>query len=173
MARSNENGYYEIRTYEAGSIGEKTKFCVPGKKPEGKHSRRQRDAIRKAEQNEYSAQKALARGINANFRTGDLLMGLDYNDKGLERILDWGRRNGLPVDSTDEKEKQDAIWEAAAHELGIALRRVDRRLKKQGLELKAVYCTSDMDGETEEIVRVHHHLVVNKGVESAFLEAWE
>lgn len=173
MARSNGDGYYVIRTYEAGSIGEKTKFFVPGKKPEGKLSRRQRDAIRKAEQNEYSAQKALARGINANFRTGDLLMGLDYNDKGLQRVIDWGRDNGLPVDSADETQRQDAIWEAASHELEIALRRVKNRLKKQGLELKAYYCTSDMDGETGEIVRVHHHLVVNKGVENAFVEVWE
>ena len=60
--------YFCIRTYEAGMIGEKTKFFVPGKRAEnGKLSRRQKNAIRKAEQNEYSAQKALARILNANF----------------------------------------------------------------------------------------------------------
>ena len=77
------------------------------------------------------------------------------------------------MDDADEAKRQNAIWEAATHELEIALRRVKNRLKKQGLELKAYYCTSDMDGETGEIVRVHHHLVVNKGVENAFVEAWE
>lgn len=167
-------GYYVIRTYEAGDIGEKTKFFVPGKRPEkGTLSRRQKNAIRKAEQNEYSAQKRLARLINANFTSGDLLMGLDYSDKGLARAIKWGRENGLAVDSHDEQEKRDAIWEAAAHELDIALRRVRRNLEKQGMELKAIYCTSDMDGDTKEEKRVHHHLIVNAGVQDAFLKAWE
>lgn len=169
-----KEGYYVIRTYEAGQVGEKTKFFVPGKRPEkGGLSRKQKNAIRKQEQNEYSSQKALARILNANFSAGDLFLGLDYSDKGLERVIAWGRKNGLPVDSADEAERQNAIWESAAHELDIALRRVTRRLKKQGVELKAVYCTSDMDGDTGEIVRVHHHLVVNTGVKEAFLAAWE
>lgn len=168
-----KEGYYVIRTYEAGAIGEKTKFFVPGKRPEGKMSRRQKNAIRKAEQNEYSAQKNLARIINANFQTGDLLMGLDYNSIGLKRIEHWARKNDLPIDSEDETEKQNALWEAAAHELDIALRRVKRKLEKQGIELKAVYCTSDMDGDTGEIVRVHHHLVVNAEAKEAFVTSWE
>lgn len=168
-----KEGYFVIRTYEAGAIGEKTKFFVPGKRPDGKLSRRQKNAIRKQEQNEYSAQKALARILNANFGPGDLFLGLDYNDDGLERIKIWGRKHGLPVDSENEMERNDAIWESAAHELDIALRRVKRRLEKQGLELKAVYCTSDMNGDTGEIVRIHHHLIVNAGVQEAFLAAWE
>lgn len=169
-----KEGYFVIRTIEAGDIGEKTKFFVPGKKSEnGKLSRRQKNAIRKQEQNEYSATKRLARSINANFRAGDLFMGLDYSGEGLERILEWGRKNELPVDSDDEGEKQNAIWETAAHELDNALRRVKRALKKEGVELKAIYCTSDMDGDTGEIVRVHHHLIVSAGVQQAFVKAWE
>lgn len=169
-----KRGYFVIRTIVSGDVGEKTKFFVPGEKPEnGKLSRRQKNAIKKQEQNEYSAVKNLARGLNANFKAGDLLMGLDYNDEGLARVLSYGRSCGLPVDSADETERRNAIWEAAAHELEIALRRVKNRLKKQGLELKAYYSTSDMDGETEEAVRVHHHLVVNAGTEDAFLDAWE
>lgn len=169
-----KEGYFCIRTYEAGAIGEKTKFFVPGKRAEnGKLSRRQRNAIRKQEQNEYSSQKSLARILNANFGAGDLFLGLDYSDDGLKRVLDWGRKQGLPVDAEDETVRQDAVWEAAAHELDIALRRVRRKLDKEGIELKAVYITSDMDGETGEIVRVHHHLVANGGVQEAFVKAWE
>lgn len=168
-----KEGYYVIRTYEAGAIGEKTKFFVPGKRPDGKMSRRQKNAVRKAEQNEYSAQKNLARIINANFSAGDLLMGLDYSDNGLKRIYAWARKNDLPIDSENEEERQNAIWEAAAHELDIALRRVKRKLDKQNMELMAVYCTSDMDGDTGEIVRVHHHLVVKAEAREAFVEAWE
>ncbi|MGM9626957.1 MAG: hypothetical protein ACI3V4_02535 [Faecousia sp.] len=166
-------GYFVIRTYKAGEIGEKTKFFVPGKRSEKTLSKRQRAAIHKQEQNEYSAQKALARLINANFQAGDLFLGLDYNDAGLARVKAWARKQGLPIDSQEEGERNDALWEAAAHELDIALRRVKRRLEKQGMELKAIYCTSDMDGDTGEIVRVHHHLIVNAGVQEAFLTAWE
>lgn len=166
-------GYFVIRTYKAGEIGEKTKFFVPGKRSEKTLSKRQRAAIHKQEQNEYSAQKALARLINANFQAGDLFLGLDYNDAGLARVKAWARKQGLPINSQEEGERNDALWEAAAHELDIALRRVKRRLEKQGMELKAIYCTSDMDGDTGEIVRVHHHLIVNAGVQEAFLAAWE
>lgn len=166
-------GYFVIRTYKAGEIGEKTKFFVPGKRSEKTLSKRQRAAIHKQEQNEYSAQKALARLINANFQAGDLFLGLDYSDAGLARVKAWARKQGLPIDSQEEGERNDALWEAAAHELDIALRRVKRRLEKQGMELKAIYCTSDMDGDTGEIVRVHHHLIVNAGVQEAFLAAWE
>lgn len=168
-----KEGYYVIRTYESGAIGEKTKFFVPGKRPDGKMSRRQKNAIRKAEQNEYSAQKNLARILNANFTAGDLFLGLDYNDMGMTRIRHWARKHDLPIDEGTEEEKQNALWEAAAHELDIALRRVKRKLEKTGTELKAVYCTSDMDGDTGEIVRVHHHLVVNADAKEAFVEAWE
>ena len=168
-----QEGYWVVRTYEAGAVGEKTKFFVPGSRPTGKIRRKDRDAARKQEQNEYSAQKALARLIHANFSSGDLLMGLDYSKEGLSRILEWGREHGLPVDAEDDALRLDAIWEAASHELDNALRRVKRRLKKQGVDLKAVYATSDMDGETGETVRVHHHLVVSAGTQDAFLDAWE
>lgn len=169
-----KEGYFVIRTYEAGDVGDKTKFFVPGKRPEnGKLSRRQKNAVKKQEQNEYSSQKALARLINANFLAGDLLLGLDYNDEGMERILNWGREHGLMVDSEDEGIRRDAIWEAAAHELETCLRRVKRRLAKKGLELKAIYCTSDMDGKTGELVRVHHHLIIRSVAKDAFLDAWE
>ena len=167
-----KEGYWVIRTYEAGPIGEKTKFFIPGDRPTGKIRRKDRDAVRKQEQNAYSAQKTLARLLNENFKAKDLLMGLDYSEEGLEKVKAWGRKKGLPIDSDNEQEAQDALWEAASHMLDNALRRVKRRLKDDQ-ELKAVYITSDMDGQTGEIVRVHHHLVVNAGMEQAFLSAWE
>ena len=168
-----KEGYWVIRSYEAGPIGEKTKFFVPGDRPTGKLRRKDRDAVRKQEQNAHNAAKTLARLLNENFIAGDLLMGLDYSEEGLEKVKAWGRANGLPVDSEDEGQSRDAIWESAAHQQELCLRRVSRRLKKQGIELKAAVITSDMDGQTEEAVRVHHHLVVPAGVQEAFLEAWE
>lgn len=164
-------GYYVIRTYDSGPVGEKTKFWVPGKRPEGKLSRRQRNALKKREQNEYSAQKTMARILNANFGPGDLLIGLDYSETGMNRILSWAKDKGLNTQHPEEG--QDAIRRAASHALDNALRRVKRQLQKEGRELKALYITSDMDGDTGEIVRVHHHLVVSGGTAEAFRKAWE
>ena len=168
-----QEGYWVTRTYQAGAVGEKTKFFIPGARPTGRISRRAKDAMRKQEQNEYASQKALARLINHNFGTGDLLLGLDYSDKGIEKIEAWARKHKLNVDAADEKERRDALYLAADHELDNCLRRVKTRLMKQGIELKAIYSTSDMDGETKDPVRVHHHLIVPADHREAFLSAWE
>lgn len=167
-----QEGYWVVRTYEAGCVGEKTKFFVPGTRPTGKTRRREKAEIRKQEQNEYSALKSMARLIHANFSEGGLLLGLDYSDAGLEKAMQWAREEGMDPDAQSE-EGINARWEAAAHALDNAMRRVKYRLKKQGLELKAIYITSDMDGESGEFVRVHHHLIINKEAREAFVDAWK
>ena len=72
---------------------EKNKFFVPGARPT-RSQRRLRDAARKQAQNEYSAEKALARLLNANFTEGDLLVGLDYSDEGAGAPGDLGCQQG-------------------------------------------------------------------------------
>lgn len=61
---------------------------------------------------------------------------------------------------------------AAEHELQLMIRRVKRELDKLGLPLRYVAVTSDMDGDTGETVRVHHHLVVDQAVRDVFVEKW-
>lgn len=169
-----KEGYWVIRTYEAGLIVEKTKYFVPGSRPTGKIRKKDRDAARKQEQNEYSAQKEIARLLNANFETGDYFLTLDYSEKGMEKILKWGRKKGIAVDDEDEAVRMDAIRECADHEISLAMRRAKDKAKVLGVEPpKAVYMTSDMDGETGEAVRVHHHLVVNREALPLIVAAWE
>ena len=163
-------GYWVVRTYEAGAVGEKTKFWVPGERP-SKSGRREKQEIKKQEQNEQSAEKSMARLLNANFRQGDLLLGLDYSEEGLERILSWAREQGLNMDGSEE-ERMDNLRLAAEHELRLVLRRVKRELAKAGIALRYVAVTSDMDGDTGETVRVHHHLVVDQAVRDVFVEKW-
>lgn len=165
-------GYWVIRTYEAGDVGEKTKFWVPGKKP-SRSGRREKTEIRKQLQNECSVQKQLARLMNANFGPGDLLMGLDYSQEGMARLEAWAVSRGLALDSLDEEERIEAIRQAADWALSNLLRRVKRAMDKEGLILRYIAITSDMDGDTEEAVRVHHHLVVPKEAKAAFLSKWE
>ena len=168
-----KEGYWTIRTYEAGPVGEKIKFWVPGQKPVGKLTRKQKSDIRKAAQNEYAATRQLARLINANFRPGDLFLGLDYSEEAHLRLEKnaAGRYGHRPL--MTEAQRMDTIREAAAHELVNCIRRVKRELDKEGIELKYVSITSDMDKETGEAVRVHHHLVINREARDAFVHKWQ
>lgn len=170
-----KEGYWVIRTYEAGTVGEKTKFWVPGKRPNGKLKKKEKDAIRKQAQNEYSAVKQLARLMNANFGKENkegIVLGLDYSDAGLKKLYSWIEKQGVDFNSLEEAEQLDILWQAADHELWNCLRRVKRRCGKD-ITLKAIYVTSDMDGETGETVRVHHHLIINGEAKDAFVDAWK
>lgn len=164
-------GYWVIRTYEAGNVGEKTKFWVPGRRPK-KSTRREKAELRKQEQNEHSAEKQMARLINENFGPGDLLMGLDYSAEGMERLTVWASSQAGDLEQADEEARAEAIRQAAEREMRLALRRVKRELAKEGVDLKYIAITSDMDGDSGEAVRVHHHLIVPAGVQQIFAEKW-
>jgi hypothetical protein len=168
-----KEGYWVTRTYRAGNVWEKSKHFVPGTRPTCKDRRAQRAAIRKQEQNEYSAQKALARLLNANFTSRDFLLGLDYSAKGMLGLMKWLEGKGVDLEALDEDQERECVWASAEHALELCLRRVKYRLKKEGRELKAVYITSDMDGSTGDRVRIHHHLVINADARDAFVAAWQ
>ena len=168
-----KQGYWIVRTYEAGIVGEKTKYWVKGDRLSGKSRRKERAEIRKQEQNEYSAIKRMARLINANFSEGDLLIGLDYSPEGMEKLIAWATEQNAAFPKAPEEEQDDMLIEAAWHEAVLCLRRVAREMKKDGLELKYIPITSDMNGETGEKVRVHHHLVVNREAGPYFARKWE
>ncbi len=150
-------GYWVIRTYVSGSVGEKIKYWIPGEKPT-KSRRKLAADIRKQDQNKKACERTLARIINANFSQGDVLVGLDYDDAHA------GRVTGQTGDETIEK---------AEKELRLCLRRVKRAADKLGIEVRAVGVTSDLNGETGEEVRVHHHLVVNREAARLFGGKWK
>ena len=168
-----KEGYWVIRTYKAGLIGEKTKFWVPGKRPEKKLGRKAKAALRKQEQNEYASIKQAARILNENFSSKDVLLGLDYSDKGMKKLYRWLEKQGICLEQLDDAGRMCALWEAADHELGNCLRRAKRSAEKLGAQIKAFYITSDLDSYTGETVRVHHHLVVSGESVEAFREAWK
>lgn len=161
-------GYWVVRTYEAGSVGEKTKFWIQGSR---KSSRKEKLSIKKQEQNEYAAVKRLARLINANFSKGDLLLGLDYSAAGMDRLTQWVQDQ--KIDCEDEGAALDAIRSAAVKQVELVIRRVKRELGKQDLDLRYISVTSDMDGDTGEFVRVHHHLLVPAFARDAFVMKWK
>lgn len=160
-----KEGYYVIRTIVAGQIGEKIKYWVPGQKPT-KSMRKIKSDIKKIQQNESDAVKRVARQINANFIPGDCFFAPTYNDESLKILL-----AGMPAD-IPEDEQMNYIHEQAHHQLQLYLRRVRRACDKEGIEFKYIAITSDMDGETGESVRIHHHIVAPKAVQKILLEKW-
>lgn len=145
-------GYWIIRTYEAGVVGEKTKYWVPGQRMT-KSDRRMKTEIRKQAANEACATKRLARLLNANFRAGDGFLSLTYSDEAYREL-----QKG--TEKLSEEEKMEAIKKAAKKKLELWRRRVSNVCKKVGAEFRYICVTSDMDGETGESVRIHHHVIV-------------
>ena len=168
-----KDGYWVVRTYEAGQVGEKTKYFVLGDRTR-RNRRKEESSIKKQEQNEYSTKKRLARLINANFTHGDILLGLDYSNASYKKLERSARKAAPDYDSLPEDDQLRCIREAAAQEMVNYLRRVKRALEKEGCadELKYIAITSDMDGDTKETVRVHHHLIVPASCEHIVRMKW-
>lgn len=157
-------GYWVIRTYESGQVGEKTKYFIQGQRPP-KGTKRIKSDLKKVIQNEYSAMKNLARLINANFIKGDILLGLDYSEAGLRALEQRARgisrkrlESGLALEDA-EAEHQECMRLAADQEIVNFFRRIKSALPFSDIKYAAI--TSDMDGETGESVRLHHHLVIS------------
>lgn len=166
-----------IGTVVAGPVGEKVKFRT-GVDTSGKRATRSvREDLKKIKQNSFSSLKEMSRLINANFGKEDLLIGLDYSPAGMAK-LEREAATRIPgpsceTEHSDEAEKADRIRAAAEHQLSLCLRRVRRVLEKDGMELQYIAITSDMDGDTGELVRVHHHIVASAGCVEAFIAKWE
>lgn len=158
-------GVWITRTIRAGNVGEKIKYFLPddpgGRGSGGRTTREQRRRMDRAEKKaEGSAIRQLARIINANWPGGaGVLLGLDYSPKRLERVQ---ARAGA--------EDPDAIRTAAEQELRLALRRARRKTDR---ELRYVAVTSDLDGDSGELVRVHHHVVCDPETAEAIRAAWD
>lgn len=157
-------GTWITRTIKSGRVGEKIKYFLPdepGRKRKGGVTRDLRRRMDKAEKKaEGTALRQLARLINANWPAGSggVLLGLDYSPERWKRIRE---RAG--------DDDPDVIREAAEHELRLCIRRVKRILG----DLRYIAVTSDMDGDTGEIVRVHHHLVIDASAVDAFRKSWD
>lgn len=140
---------YMIRKIRSGKVVEESKFQVAANVRPRRGRRRGATSTRKQDQNDRSAEKRFARVLNCNFTAGDLLLQPTWTDGALYQLAD-----GLQEGDLDELRRR------AEHALSLFLRRLSRELKKQKIELRAVWLTSDMNGDTGELVRIHHHVIV-------------
>lgn len=162
-----KDGYWALRKYSAGDIGESIKYWILGQKPT-RSERRLKSDIRKQKANEASCEKTMARLIHANYRGGkDLLIGLDYSPEGYAKMLA-GKMKGI-----EELNELDRVWMLAKHQLENHLRRVRRACEDAGVPFRYLAVTSDTDGKTGEQVRVHHHLIVNAEAFEICMKKWE
>lgn len=167
-------GYFVIRTWQAGKVTEKIKYWVPGQKPT-KSERKMKQDIQKQADNDRSAVRTVARLLNENFGPGDFLLGLDYTPAEAAKLVVYAEARGWLCRTEGKAEEEvlmDGVRRAAEHALRCCIRRVKRELEKAGIPLKYLAVTSDMDGETGELVQVHHHLVINQEAKEAFLAKW-
>lgn len=160
-----KDGYWVIRTIVAGRIGEKIKYWVPGEKPT-KSARKIKSDLRKVQQNENDAVKRVARLINANFRPDDCFFAPTYSDEALAELT-----KEMPADLPEE-ERMDYVFSKAHHQLQLYLRRVRRDCEKKGIEFRYIAITSDMDGNTGESVRIHHHIIAPREIQDILLKKW-
>lgn len=165
-----DTGYWVIVTHQAGRIGEKIKYWIPGKAPPRSERKRKAD-LRKVRQNDNNAVRRVARIMNENFqeRDGSCLV-LEYGPKEIKQI-------GLDHDyDPQDAEHWDDVWDAANHQLGLFLRRCRRACRKAGVQLRYMGWTSDMrfDSKVQAKVhtRIHHHLIVNPEAEAICLQQW-
>lgn len=165
-----DTGYWVIVTHQAGRIGEKVKYWIPGEAPPRSERKRKAD-LRKVRQNDNNAVRRVARIMNENFqeRAGSCLV-LEYGTKEIKRI-------GLAYDyDPQDAEHWDDVWDAANNQLRLFLRRCRRACRKAGVQLRYMGWTSDMkfDGKVQAQVhtRIHHHLIVNPEAEAICMQQW-
>ncbi|NCB52269.1 MAG: hypothetical protein EOM54_10360 [Clostridia bacterium] len=146
-----------IRTYRSGSVVEESKFWVSDRiRPRGK--RKAGSSPRKQDQNDREAVKRLARLINCNFRPEDMWITLTYSDAGFPGL------SGMEINEAKAR---------AAHDLTLFLRRMKRAVEKNGGEWRYITVTSDMDGETGEVVRPHHHIIMPRAAYELCKKNWK
>lgn len=163
---------------------ERTRFLVSDNARPRSSKTKGNTPPRKQEANFNSALRRLARILNCNYsHESGLLITLDYDQPGLQKLCGlagltdtetaWAMGKRVdPVGSwaqagkkrTDrekiapEMEKaMEKLRQAAEKQMNLWLRRVKRHY---GSALRYVAVTSDIDGETGEVVRIHHHLLI-------------
>lgn len=146
-----------------------TVFVSANTKPR-RNKRKGTTTAQKQDENERDAVKRLARIINVNYAHGDLFLTLKYDDEGFARLA------RVALDRRKEGQStEDAVLETAEHLCALFIRRVRRHLKEQGMdpgEIRIVSSTSDMDGDTGEFVRPHHHLIMPRVSFEAAAKLW-
>lgn len=158
-------------------VEERTKYPV-----RSDHTRsgrqKKRDAGRAARRAD-NAERQYARLANNNFSAGeDVHIVLEYTDRELGRLTEKAeaatraRTDDAGTCADFDTLLRDELFSLGQKDLQNFIRRVRRELAKTGAELRYLGATSDMDGETGEPARLHHHFVCNAAAVEACRKKW-
>ena len=154
-------------------VVEVTQFVVGDKQSGGRKWHRAKSAEDKRDENARQAVRMAARILNCNYCPEDLMLTLTYSDEEHERLF-----SGMDPDEVVEKAKKvlSCVLEKAKRELRgkrIAAAPAEHRNDNVRLDTRTFAVTADMDGETGEVVRVHHHVVVTAAAADQIADRWE
>lgn len=121
--------------------------------------RRAKSTEDKRDENARLAVRRLARTINCNLDAQDYLVTLTYSEESYDALF-----RGMD---------QDQAWEAAREELSKIMQKVMRKARRQKMTVRHIDVTADMDGETGELVRVHHHVLITGNAMQLLQGVWE
>lgn len=173
----------ERKYISKNGVVERTRYAVGDNAQPRRGKRRGNSSFRKQEANFNSALRRVARILNCNFsHESGLLLTLDYDENGLNTLMEkldaedrtqiealrapvgtvgtWKAGTQEKNAKCEENQKDGEAWnrirDAAEKQLSLWMRRIKR---KYGERIKALMITSDIDHETGELVRIHHHVV--------------
>lgn len=118
-------------------------------KRKGKRTKRGKSRKQQVNLNDKNSRRYFAQLGKANFSAGDTVIHCTYEDKFYPKTI------------------EDGIKQAKNY-----LRRIEYHMKKQGLELKYMLVTEFTPDEENEDkpVRLHHHIIINRGLDRNFVE---
>ena len=160
------NGVVEVTQY---TVGDKTAVT-------GKRWRKAKSQEDKRDENARQAVRVAARILNCNYGPESYLVTLTYSDESAAGLL------GMPADNPSvscadsslcTREPLEDAYEEARKLLSRKLDQIRKAARKAGVEMKIFAVTSDLDQETGELVRVHHHVVVNAEATWLLQEKWQ
>lgn len=157
-------------------VVEVTQFVVGDKQTGGRKWHRAKSQEDKRDENARQAVRVAARILNCNYGPEDLLLTLTYSDEEYTRLF-----AGMEQDDVLEKAKGvlSGVLEKVRKELrGSACKRNGQcpfptDSKDGAAQMRTFAVTADMDGETGELVRVHHHVVVTAAAARTLAERWK
>lgn len=152
----------------SGRVVELSSVFVSANTKPRRNKRKGTTTAQKQDENERNCVKQLARWINCNYSHGDLWLTAKYDDAGIASLEAWAKTH-----RKEDQSWEDAMMDAAEQEGRNYLRRLKRILGKQGIELRSILSTADMDGTTGEQVRLHHHIILPRVSFEAAAQAWK
>lgn len=146
--------FIRAKTIHCGITGYKEIDIVPRTNLQdisvrGKRKRIRESSPKQKNLNDKNSKRNLVQVVNGNFTEGDIHVSATYKNKYLPKTVEEAKRI-----------------------LTNFLRRVDGKMKKQGIELKYVAVTeyNFAKDDDEKTVRIHHHLIINGGLDRDEIE---